>query len=213
MTNNLLIGGAPIHYEIRGAGRPIVMLHGFAVDRHSMIGCMEPVFADRPDWQRIYLDLPGMGETPAAPHLSSTDALRDMVLTFADHVIPGQRFAIAGKSYGGYLTRGVVSRCPERIEGAAFICPTVVADREARDVPELTVIARDDAVLERLSKEERDEFTPYFSVQDDRTWEGSSANFCRACAAPICAGWPRSRGDIPFPRALKSRIFTSRCCG
>ena len=66
MTRSILIDGAPIQFEIRGSGLPILMLHGFAVDRRSIIGCMEPIFAQRPGWQRIYLDLPGMGETPAA---------------------------------------------------------------------------------------------------------------------------------------------------
>jgi pimeloyl-ACP methyl ester carboxylesterase len=207
MCKTALIGGAPVRYEIHGAGWPIIMLHGFAVDRHSMIGCMEPVFADRPGWQRIYLDLPGMGETPPASNLSSTDALRDMVLSFADQIIPGQRFAIAGKSYGGYLARGVVSRRPERVDGAAFICPAVIADREARDVPELTVITRDEAVLESLSKEELDEFTPYFSVQDGRTWARFAREFLPGVRRADLRGLAALSQQYPFSESPEVQDF------
>lgn len=171
MTDSVPIAGVPIHFEVRGSGRPILMLHGFAVDRHSMIGCMEPVFAHRPGWQRIYLDLPGMGETPGAPHLASADALRDMILAFADHIVPGQSFAIAGKSYGGYLARGITAQCGDRVDGAALICPAVVAARDKRDVPRRQAVARDEALLTNLAKADAEEFTPYFTVQDARTWE------------------------------------------
>ena len=31
-------------YETRGEGQPVLMLHGWPTDRHSMIGAMEPIF-------------------------------------------------------------------------------------------------------------------------------------------------------------------------
>ena len=42
-----LIGETSIHYEIRGEGRPILMIHGSGPDHRLMLGCMEPVFERR----------------------------------------------------------------------------------------------------------------------------------------------------------------------
>jgi pimeloyl-ACP methyl ester carboxylesterase len=64
----------------------------------------------RPGWRRIYPDLPGMGQTPGPEWLTTEDQVLEVLLAFIDTVIPDQRFVMAGLSYGGLLTRGVVHR-------------------------------------------------------------------------------------------------------
>ena len=59
------INGIQVHYEVRGEGKPVIMLHGCGCDYRLMSGCMEPVFQGHQGYQRIYIDLPGMGETNA----------------------------------------------------------------------------------------------------------------------------------------------------
>ena len=79
-----------IHYKVFGKGKPLIMLHGAGPDSRSMIGCMEPVMRKRKGWKRIYPDLPGMGKTPAAEWISSSDQMLDVVLDFIDFVAPEQ---------------------------------------------------------------------------------------------------------------------------
>ncbi|MEK4721342.1 alpha/beta hydrolase [Priestia sp. FSL W8-0524] len=56
--------GMELHYEVVGEGIPTLMIHGFGVDMNVMKGCMEPYFSNNThSYQRIYLDLPGMGES------------------------------------------------------------------------------------------------------------------------------------------------------
>ena len=55
-----------IHYETFGEGMPLLLLHGYTVDYRLMTGCMEPIFQNVGGYQRIYMDLPGMGMTKAA---------------------------------------------------------------------------------------------------------------------------------------------------
>ncbi|GER91874.1 hypothetical protein KDW_60360 [Dictyobacter vulcani] len=105
-----IVRNIPVYYETYGTGTPIIMIHGYTPDHRLMTGCMEPVFAQRPGWQRIYLDLPGMGRTPASDQIQGIDDMLDLVVAFIDAVIPGQPFLIAGESYGGNLSRGVVQR-------------------------------------------------------------------------------------------------------
>lgn len=86
---------------------PILFLHALAFDLQSMRDYMEPLFADHPGWQRIYVDLPGMGETRVADWIQSSDDILKVLLEFIDRVIPNQRFVLAGISCGGDLAGSV----------------------------------------------------------------------------------------------------------
>src|SRR5437588_8938797 len=94
------IGDLAINYETYGSGRPMVMLPGRPSDHGVMARVMEPLFTQRQGWLRIYPDLPGTGRTPSVDRLATHDAMLEAVLTFIDTVIPGQRFVLAGLSYG-----------------------------------------------------------------------------------------------------------------
>ena len=168
----VLVKGVPVHYESRGSGRAVVMIHGFTLDRRSLVGCMEPVFAGRDGWRRIYLDLPGMGKTPGAAGIASSDDMLDVVLGFIDAVIPGERFSVVGQSYGGYLARGVLARKAALIDGMALICPVVLAERSRRDLPQRSVVVKDEAFLASLGGgADAEAFASNFVVQDRRTWQ------------------------------------------
>ena len=143
-----------VNYEIVGHGRPLVLLHGFWTDHRQMAGCMEPIFAHRDGWQRIYLDLPGMGQTPAAPWISSSDDMLSVVCQFIEAVLPEQRFVIGGYSYGAYLARGVLSHHFSQIDGLFLVCSVVVASSAARTVPPHEILVRDEALKSVLSSDQ-----------------------------------------------------------
>lgn len=167
----ITVKGVPVHYEIYGSGKPMIMIHGFVVDSHSLMGDMEPVFARRTGWRRIYFDLPGMGRTPASDAIVSSDKMLEFVLAFIDAMIPAERFALVGQSYGGYLARGVLARKADVIDGMSLICPVAVAERSKRDLPQRTVVAKDDAWLASLSRADAEAFTPNFVVQTESVWK------------------------------------------
>lgn len=155
------------HYKVHGEGLPIIMVHGFSMDYRLMEGCMESVFEENSGYQRIYLDLPGMGQTKGEEWLTGTDDMLDAVLRFIDHVIPGQPFLIAGESYGGYLARGVLKKRTERVKELLTICSPIYAEHEKRQLPEHTVIKRDDALISSLTEEEAREFSSFAVVEDE----------------------------------------------
>ena len=62
-----------VFYEIRGEGRPVLMLHGWSIDHRSLMAELELVFQARSGWGRIYPDLPGHGRTPGADWITSQD--------------------------------------------------------------------------------------------------------------------------------------------
>jgi alpha-beta hydrolase superfamily lysophospholipase len=67
----------------------------------------------------------------------------DAVLKFIDAVLPGQRFAVAGLSYGGYLARGVVHRRAAVIDGVLLCVPQVRTDLAHAQLPARTPLLED----------------------------------------------------------------------
>jgi pimeloyl-ACP methyl ester carboxylesterase len=160
-----------VYYEIRGEGHPLVSLHGFYPDHRLMTGCLEPIFEHRGGWQRIYFDLPGMGKTPGKEWITSSDQMLDIVLDFIDYAIPGQRFVLAGESYGGYLARGIIYRRPELVDGLLFICPLIVPEPDKRSLPPRVVLVKDEELLAGLKPDDREEFESFVVVQTRDVWE------------------------------------------
>jgi pimeloyl-ACP methyl ester carboxylesterase len=128
------INDISVYYEARGEGRPIIMLHGLGGSHVLMVRYMESAFVQREGWKRIYLDLPGIGNTKAPERIHNSDQMLEVVLDFIEAVLPGQSFSLAGYSYGGYLARGVISRKFELVDGLLLICPVIIAQHSKRNL-------------------------------------------------------------------------------
>jgi len=121
-----------VHYTQHGSGTPVLALHGVGVDHREIMGGLEPVFADRPGYRRIYPDLPGMGRTPAPDTLTSNNDVLGVLLGLVDAVIGEQAFLVVGHSYGGYLARAIANRRPLQVAGLALVC-SVMGERGRED--------------------------------------------------------------------------------
>ncbi|ANX11632.1 2-hydroxy-6-oxo-6-phenylhexa-2,4-dienoate hydrolase [Fictibacillus arsenicus] len=161
---------ANIYYEEIGSGMPILMIHGFSPDLRLMKGCMEPIFQERDGYRRIYIDLPGMGQTKDYDTIQNSDGMLEAVIQFIETILPNEAFLIAGESYGGYITRGVIAKMPERVMGAAFICPMIIPDKNIRTLPEHANIEIDEEFLATLTEEEREDFKGIHVKLDEYTW-------------------------------------------
>ena len=112
-----------MHFVELGTGTPVLAIHGWTPDHRLMLGCLEPVFATRPGYRRLYPDLPAMGKSSAGDVKSSDDMLAELE-EFVDAEIGAEPFLLIGESYGGYLARALAHRRPEQVHGLALICPT-----------------------------------------------------------------------------------------
>lgn len=128
-----------IHYEVRGEGRALLALHGWPLDHRAMVGALEPMFEKRQGWKRIYPDLPGMGKTKGPDWLRTQDQMLDTIIDLLERVIPGERFSLAGLSYGGLLAQGLVYRLADRVDGLFLIVPSM-GPEETRDLPPHSVV-------------------------------------------------------------------------
>ena len=115
------IWGTPVAYEERGEGRPLVAIHGWTGCRLQMTERLEPVFAELPGYRRIYLDLPGMGETPPCTRVRNTDEMLAFVRAFIDRVVgESTPYLVAGHSYGGGCWRRRAAGRPEASSSARW---------------------------------------------------------------------------------------------
>ncbi len=114
-----------------------MLLPGFALDSSVMAMACEPAFAAAASvtgrrWQRIYLDLPGTGGSPAGEPTS--EAVLSAVRTTVAELIGTTAYLLAGHSYGGYLAAGLARRDPGRIAGLLLICVGPRIGPEDRDL-------------------------------------------------------------------------------
>lgn len=109
-----------LHVDQRGSGPPLVILPSFTLAAPAMATAFEPALGPSPSWRRLYVDLPGTGASPAVE--PTTDAVLEAVTaTIAEH-LGGERFALAGWSYGGYLALELARRRSTQVAGVLLVC-------------------------------------------------------------------------------------------
>jgi pimeloyl-ACP methyl ester carboxylesterase len=138
-----VFGGHEIDYEVRGEGRPVLLVHGVTGDRRVMEAGFEANLAGGP-WQRVYFDLPGHGVSRGAWEESSADAWVDAIVALTRQLELERPLAI-GYSYGGYLVQGVARDLA--LGGALLVCPVIEPDFGKRRVAPRHVLRRDQGLL------------------------------------------------------------------
>ncbi|MCB0096081.1 MAG: alpha/beta hydrolase [Caldilineaceae bacterium] len=156
-----------MYYEVHGEGQPVLLLHGSPADHRMMVSALEPIFQERESWQRIYVDLPGMGQTTGGSWLQSNDDVLAVLVQFMDDVYPDQRFLVIGESYGAYLARGLLHEKHAQIDGLFLLAPSVADHPEARILaPHMTIVSNPEGLAQFPSP-----FDQFFAstlvVQDD----------------------------------------------
>ncbi|MGZ4561451.1 MAG: alpha/beta fold hydrolase [Mycobacteriaceae bacterium] len=194
-----LVGDVSVFYVEQGEGRPMLTLHGAGVDHREVMACLDPVFDGLAGYRRIYLDLPGMGRTPAPEAISSADDVLEVLLAFIDGVVGGEPLLIAGHSAGGYYARAIAGRRPEQVVGLLLLCPLLAG---IHDIPERDVLFISGDIG---SAEFRDYFTVRTATTLDRyeRYVQPAARLAdQRALARIGERWeltPRPEDAAPFP--------------
>lgn len=158
----------------RGAGLPIVMIHGNGVD-HRVLLALDPVLEREGGFERIYLDLPGFGDTPALGGRGGLPELAAWLVDAVPLLVGDRRFAMVGSSLGGLLARHVQTVLPDQVGGLAMLAPVVAADPAARDLPGQEVAEDDESMASILAQAAPDAVAGYTQMAARRTpqtWQG-----------------------------------------
>jgi pimeloyl-ACP methyl ester carboxylesterase len=152
--------GHELAYEVRGQGRPLVLLHGLAVDRRVVAEACEPCVGG---WRRIYIDLPGHGGSAGNPEHASADELVAVLAALIRELATDEPPALVGYSYGGYLAQGLVREL--ELSGLFLACPTVEPDFGKRVVPPRRVALREEELPFSDDPREREAFEEVAVIQ------------------------------------------------
>ena len=107
--------GIAIHYEVRGQGKPVVLLHGFTASssQWQYAGIADELAKH---YQVILVDLRGHGRSDK-PHDARAYTLEDRVsdIVAVLDALDLERAHLLGYSMGGWLAFGLAARHPERV--------------------------------------------------------------------------------------------------
>ena len=156
-----------LYYEVHGAGQPVLLLHGRPMDSRAMRAIFEPILAERPGYQRIYVDLPGMGRTGVSEAIQSNDDVAALMARFMADCFPGESFLLAGLSYGGYIARGILYQAAERVGGMLLLVPAVQGPGAERQLPAPLVVAPDPEAVNQLPAPFNEFFSQFLVVQNE----------------------------------------------
>lgn len=137
-----------------GDGLPIVIVHGWEMDAKVEQLDFEPVFTKVPGFRRIYVDLPGMGTTPA----NGAKDLDEMYLRlgqFIDARLGSSRFLLAGSSCGGYLARALAQKYIEQVDGLLLRVPLIEPNNSSRDVDEFQPLVANEHLMSTIPGEDK----------------------------------------------------------
>jgi pimeloyl-ACP methyl ester carboxylesterase len=114
------INGVALAYELRGAGAPLVMIHGAQGDQSMFNGVM-PAFVH--DFHVLTFDQRGSGLSEKPDHAYSMAMLADDTAALMDHV--GFASAhILGVSMGGMIAQEFALRHPQKTRSLILGCTT-----------------------------------------------------------------------------------------
>src|SRR4051812_26362866 len=129
-----------MNVEQRGAGRPILFVHGWRLDAAVEAADIEPIFEHLTGWSRLYPDLPGMGESVPDPSIEDMNGYLNALIDLVDDTFGTEPFAIAGTSAGAALARAIAHERADRVRGLMLRVPMLdflrrepVADDDERD--------------------------------------------------------------------------------
>lgn len=115
-----------IHFDDRGSGQAVVLLHGF-LESLEMWDHFSAELSD--DFRVICIDLPGHGKSEVFNDGLTMEIMANWVKAVLDH-LKVETCVMVGHSMGGYVTLEFAERYPERLRGFALFHSHASADTE-----------------------------------------------------------------------------------
>ena len=210
-----LINDLPIYYEEYGTGKPVLFLHRFTEDHGFMKGCGELFFQNMEGYRRIYLDMPGMGKTPAADWITNADIMLDTLKKFVAEIIGDESFLLIGASYGSYMSLGMSHDEDMNIEGMFLFNPMTVPNSDDRNVPDDVETFEEDGIEEHVEAEDIENSDNYFDeaiVVTKANWERYRDEILPAYSLTnkeFCENYRKNGYALSFHEELKELAFAN----
>ncbi len=122
------VNGINIVYERRGHREPLVLIHGYPLDRTTW---NEVASLLESDFDLVIPDFRGMGQSDAVDKTYTVTELASDIGSLLDH-LKIQKAFVAGHSMGGYVALAFARAYPNRMRGLGMISSQVLADPPER---------------------------------------------------------------------------------
>jgi 3-oxoadipate enol-lactonase len=118
------VNGIELAYMRRGAGKPLMLVHGFPLDHTSW---NEVAALLENDFDLILPDLRGFGGSTTVESPYRMSDMADDLAGLLEH-LGIEKTAIAGHSMGGYVSLAFAKKYPKRVNGLALVSSQAGAD-------------------------------------------------------------------------------------
>lgn len=137
-----------------GEGLPVVIIHGWQMEGRVEELDFEPIFNQTPGLRRIYVDLPGMGKTPAN-NIKDMDDIYLRLVQFIEFRLGRSRFLLVGSSCGAYLARALAQKYIEQVDGLLLRVPLIEPEDSMRDLDPFKPLVPNEQLMSSLSTEDK----------------------------------------------------------
>ncbi|MBV8990686.1 MAG: alpha/beta fold hydrolase, partial [Solirubrobacterales bacterium] len=133
------VNGVELEYELKGAGDPVLLIHGSHIAGSFMPLLAQPSMSDgymliRYHRRGFYDSAPATGPVSMSDQAADAEALLEHLGVPAAHVV--------GHSYGGAIALQLALDAPERVHSLALLEPAVLSVPRGRVVFELVAVAK-----------------------------------------------------------------------
>lgn len=133
------VNGVELEYELKGAGEPVLLIHGSHIAGSFIPLVAQPSMSDgylliRYHRRGFYDSAPAVGPVSIADQAADAKALLEELGIEAAHVV--------GHSYGGAIALQLALDAPERVHSLALLEPAVLSVPRGRVVFELVGVAK-----------------------------------------------------------------------
>lgn len=126
-----------IHFEEKGKGKAIVLLHGF-LENSTMWNSISTELSKK--YRVICIDLLGHGKTANLGYIHTMEAQAEMVKAVLNH-LKLRKYILVGHSMGGYVALEFVKLFSENIKGLCLMNSTALPDTEEKKLNRVRGIA------------------------------------------------------------------------
>jgi pimeloyl-ACP methyl ester carboxylesterase len=137
-----------------GEGFPVLIIHGWQMNGRVEELDFEPIFNKSPGLCRIYVDLPGMGTTPAN-NIKDLDDIYLRLVKFIDTRLGKSRFLLVGSSCGAYLARALAQKYIEQVDGLLLRVPLIEPNDAKRDLDAFKPLVSNEQLMSSMPAEDK----------------------------------------------------------
>jgi pimeloyl-ACP methyl ester carboxylesterase len=148
-SRDLRVSGVPLRYYVRGAGKPIVLVHGLGGAATNWAEVASPLASRH---RVIVVDLPGHADSPPLPAPATMAQFGDRVGAVIDHEALGPALLV-GHSLGAVVVVRLAARRPAAVRGLVLAAGAGIESttRRAKMILSVTTVVQPGRVAGRFA--------------------------------------------------------------